>query len=72
MESSGREDIRLRLMKIDPEVKAIVSSGYSNNPIMTDFGEYGFKGVIAKPYKASELGEVLHRTITENALSNFQ
>ena len=62
----GKETI-LRLVKIDPEVKAMVSSGYSNDPIMADFRMYGFKGVIAKPYNARELSEVLHRMITENA-----
>ena len=61
----GRETIK-RLMEADPEVKAIVSSGYSNDPIMTGFGEYGFKGVIAKPYKAGELSVVLDRTIAGN------
>ena len=60
----GRETIQ-NLIEIDSKVKAIVSSGYSNDPIMADFKEYGFKGVIAKPYKTRELGEVLHKVITE-------
>ncbi|MFC1713167.1 MEDS domain-containing protein [Candidatus Poribacteria bacterium] len=58
----GRETIK-RLMEIDPDVKAIVSSGYSDNPIMTNFGRYGFKGVIVKPYNVEELRTVLHRVI---------
>ena len=58
----GKETIQ-RLKEIDSEVKAIVSSGYSNNPAMTDFRKYGFKGVIAKPYKAVELSEALHKVI---------
>lgn len=60
----GRETIR-NLMAIDPEVKAIVSSGYSNDPIMTDFREYGFKGVIAKPYEAVELSEALSKVMRD-------
>ncbi len=56
----GRQTIQ-RLIEIDPEVKAIVSSGYSNDPILANFTEYGFKGVVAKPYKIRELSEVLHR-----------
>ncbi len=63
----GKETIQ-RLTKIDPAVKAIVSSGYSNDPVMANFAEYGFKGVVAKPYKARELSEVLHKVITEIAL----
>ena len=52
-----------KLLEIDPEVKAIVSSGYSNDPIMADYKEYGFRGVVAKPYKLRELSEELHRVI---------
>ena len=58
----GSETIQ-RLLEIDPEVKAIVSSGYSNDPVLADFGEYGFKGVAAKPYKIRELSEILHKVI---------
>ncbi|MBU0711743.1 PAS domain S-box protein [bacterium] len=54
----GKEAVR-ELLKIDPELKAIVSSGYSNDPIMSDCKKYGFVGVIAKPYKLSELGKTL-------------
>ena len=56
----GKEAIK-ELLGIDPEAKVIVSSGYSNDPIMADFKEYGFKGVVAKPYKLKELSEVVHK-----------
>ncbi len=59
----GKETIQ-RLMEIDPETKAIVSSGYSNDPILANFDKHGFKGSVAKPYKARELSEVLHRVMT--------
>jgi signal transduction histidine kinase len=52
-----------RLRQIDPNVKAIVSSGYSNDPVMASFRDHGFTDVIAKPYGVSELSEVLYRTL---------
>ncbi len=54
----GREAIR-RLAQLDPKVKAIVSSGYSTDPIMSDFRSFGFRGVIGKPYRLEELSEAL-------------
>jgi PAS domain S-box-containing protein len=59
----GKEAMR-RLMEIDPQIKAIVSSGYSNDPIMADYLSYGFSGVIPKPYNAQQLSEVLHQVMT--------
>lgn len=58
----GEEAVR-KLMEIDPEVKAIISSGYCNDPIMANFREHGFKGVIAKPYQARELAEALQEVL---------
>ncbi|MDQ1328612.1 MAG: hypothetical protein QG641_1897, partial [Candidatus Poribacteria bacterium] len=59
----GKETLK-KIAEIDPDVKAIVSSGYSDDPVMSDFHKYGFKDFIAKPYKTSELSEVVHRVIT--------
>ncbi|NOQ65877.1 MAG: hypothetical protein GQ556_01485 [Desulfobacterales bacterium] len=44
----GGEAIKI-LLELDPEAKAIVSSGYSNDPIMANFKEYGFKAMVSKP-----------------------
>jgi PAS domain S-box-containing protein len=49
----GKEVVRL-LNDIDPHLKAIVTSGYSNDPIMSNFKDYGFAGVIAKPFIIDE------------------
>ena len=54
----GQEAIK-KLLEIDPEVKAIVSSGYSNDPIMSHYQAYGFSSVIAKPYRIKELSKIL-------------
>lgn len=53
-----------RLIKIDKEVRAIVSSGYSNYPVMSEFKRYGFKGVIPKPFTIVNLSKVLDQVIT--------
>ena len=59
----GREAIQ-ELVKIDPHVTGIVSSGYCNDPEITDFGKYGFSGVVTKPYTMGELGEKLNQVIS--------
>lgn len=53
------------LFKIDPEVKAIVSSGYSNGPVMSDYKSYGFLGCVAKPFKTSELNRVISQVLDQ-------
>jgi signal transduction histidine kinase/CheY-like chemotaxis protein len=61
----GKKAIKL-LKELDPDIKAIVSSGYSNDPIMADFKKYGFRGALIKPYKINELIEAIQKVITEN------
>nr|MDA8166013.1 ATP-binding protein [Desulfobacteraceae bacterium] len=58
----GKETIR-RLLEIDPQAKVIVSSGYANDPIMSHFADYGFKGVIPKPYLLEELGKTIREVL---------
>ncbi len=58
----GREVIR-DLLSIDPHVCAVVSSGYSNDPIMTNYTQYGFKGVVAKPFKLEDLRDVMNKVL---------
>ena len=55
----GAKDTIDRLIKIDPKVKAIVSSGYPNDPIMVEFHKYGFKGTVDKPYTYKGLSQKL-------------
>ena len=59
----GKETIR-QIHKINPAAKVIVSSGYSKDPIMTDYEIYGFAGVVPKPFNISELSNVLHEIIS--------
>lgn len=59
----GGEEAVKKLLAIDPAAKVIVSSGYSTDPVMAEYKKYGFKGVIAKPYKIQQLRELLFKTI---------
>jgi len=59
----GGRDALTKLLAIDPNVKAIVSSGYSNDPIMADFRKYGFRGVVTKPYRIKDLAETLRNVL---------
>jgi signal transduction histidine kinase/ActR/RegA family two-component response regulator len=63
--TGGKETVR-KLLEIDPNVKAVASSGYANGSIMAEFKKYGFKGVIAKPYRIDELYDVVNRVINED------
>jgi PAS domain S-box-containing protein len=54
----GKEAVQV-LIRLDPQARVIVSSGYSNDPIMSDFKNYGFSGVVAKPYRIEEIKNAL-------------
>jgi len=60
----GKEAIR-RLKELDPDAKAIVSSGYSYDPVMASYREFGFCGVIPKPYIMEELSRVIEEVISQ-------
>lgn len=62
----GGKDAMRELRSIDPKIKAIVSSGYSNDPVMADYVSHGFRALISKPYRIEELSEVLHKVVEEH------
>jgi DNA-binding NarL/FixJ family response regulator len=47
------------ILAINPSAKAIVSSGYSNDPIMANYKNHGFCGAIVKPYQMQDLNTLL-------------
>jgi len=59
----GGKEAAAELRRIDPSAKLIVSSGYSDAPILSEFKKYGFDDVLRKPYTLAELSEVLTRVI---------
>ena len=58
----GQETLR-RLRQIDSRVKAIVSSGYSNDPVMANYEIHGFQGVVLKPYSIEELSKIMYHVV---------
>lgn len=56
----GKETIQ-QLRDFDPKVKAIVASGYSQDLILSQYEDYGFQGVVAKPFRLTELNQALHQ-----------
>ncbi len=61
----GGKECMKSLLKIDPGIKAIVSSGYSTDPVITEYGRYGFKMALPKPYNKNEM-EIAINEILQN------
>jgi CheY-like chemotaxis protein len=61
----GKEAVQ-EILALAPEAKVIVSSGYSNDPILASYEEYGFCGVVVKPYEFSELSKMLDMVLHES------
>ncbi len=58
----GRQAME-QLLKIDPAVRAIVSSGYSNDQVLSDHRAHGFKGMVLKPYEIGDVAKVVQRVL---------
>lgn len=65
----GRETAE-RVLAIDPEACLIVSSGYSNDPIMSDYSSFGFIAAMSKPYNIKELGQQLSLLLASRQTHN--
>jgi CheY-like chemotaxis protein len=59
----GGVEAAAKLKELDPSLKLIVSSGYSDAPVMSHFAEYGFDAVILKPWTVKEMSDVLRRVL---------
>ena len=62
----GREAME-ELLKIDPHVRAIVSSGYSSDPVLSNYRAHGFRGMVPKPYKLTDLARTIRAVLEEKA-----
>ena len=61
----GGEQVLTELGKIDPRIKAIVTSGYSESEIMSRYKKFGFKGAVSKPYRINEISRVIRSVLAE-------
>jgi len=59
----GGVEAAAKLKEIDPAARLVVSSGYSDSPVLSEFAKYGFDAVIPKPWTASQLSEVIRNVL---------
>jgi len=59
----GGKECIARLRELDPNVKAVVSSGYRNDPVLADYRAYGFIGRLDKPYAIEDIGRLLYTVL---------
>ncbi len=59
----GKEAVQ-KILSVDPEARVIVSIGYSHDPVMANFEDYGFCSAIAKPYQIDELQKIVNQQIS--------
>jgi DNA-binding NtrC family response regulator len=61
----GKETVG-KIREIDPKAKVIVSSGYSNDPVMANYKDFGFCGIIAKPFNIDEFLNVIKKAVSDS------
>ena len=59
----GGREVIASLREMDPDVRALVSSGDANDPAVVNYGAYGFSGVLMKPYNKATLDTVIKSTL---------
>jgi PAS domain S-box-containing protein len=63
----GGKQVMAELLKLDPAVKGIVSSGYSSDPVMANHRAHGFRGMVAKPYRLTDLAKTIRSVLEGGA-----
>ncbi len=61
--SMGGQEAIAKLHQLDPLAKAIVSSGYANDPVMANCRDYGFLAGITKPFQLSALTSLIDKVL---------
>ena len=63
----GGKDAVSKILSLDPTAAVIVSSGYSNDQVISEYRHYGFRGAVCKPYRLQELSAILHDVLVEKS-----
>jgi len=62
----GGKEAFEKLRMVDPKVKVVISSGFTDDPMMAEFAEFGLDGILAKPYRINDIKALLERMIQKN------
>ena len=61
----GGKEVLREILSVDPDVRAIISSGYTDDPVLSDYVSFGFRGAITKPYNINQLREILKEVMSK-------
>ncbi len=61
----GGKDTIKKLLTIDPDIRVVVASGYSNDPVMANYKKYGFKAMATKPYTVEKIESILFQALSD-------
>jgi CheY-like chemotaxis protein len=61
----GGKQTAQKLLQLDPQARLIVSSGYSNDPVMANHRDFGFRSILSKPYLIEDMARVLNQVLAE-------
>jgi len=62
-EGMGGKEAFEKIREVDPSVKVVISSGYTSDPMMTDYAKFGIDGILAKPYRIADIKALLEKLI---------
>jgi len=65
-EGMGGKETIVKLLELDPDAKAILSTGLTNDPIIDSYTQHGFKGLVTKPYQIEELNNAIRKVFSQN------
>ena len=62
-EGMGGKEAFEKIREVDPSVKVVISSGYTSDPMMTDYAKFAIDGILAKPYRIADIKALLEKLI---------